>query len=46
MMNPIKLAGGDIWHSMPDNPQVAQMPVYPAEGSLALIDDVLVVKLS
>lgn len=46
MMNPTRFADGGVWYSMLENPQVAQMPVYPADGSLALIDGVLVVKLS
>ena len=46
MMNSAKFAASDIWYSMPDNPQVMEMPIYPAAGSLAMIDDVLVVKLS
>lgn len=46
MINPAVLASGDIWYSMPENPQVADMPVYPAAGCTAIIDGVLVVKLS
>lgn len=46
MMNSAKFAASDIWYSMPDNPQVADMPIYPASGSLAMVDDVLVIKLS
>lgn len=46
MMNPAVFASGDVWNSMPEHPQVAAMPAYPAADSLALIDGVLVVKLS
>lgn len=46
MMNSAVFAPSDVWYSMPDNPQVVQMPIYPADGSLAMVDDVLVIKLS
>ena len=29
---------------MQDDPRVEAMPVYPAEGSVAMVDDVMVVK--
>jgi len=45
MMNSAAFASADVWYSMPENPLVAEMPVYPAAGSLAMIDDVLVVKV-
>ena len=32
------------YHSLSDDPRVVDMPCYPAEGSIACIDDIMVVK--
>lgn len=42
---PIALADDDVWNAILESSEAAAMPVYPAEGSLAMIDGFLVVKL-
>ena len=42
---PIKLLEEDAWNHMQIDPRIADMPCYPSEGCIAVIDDVLVVKL-
>jgi hypothetical protein len=46
LMNSALFAPEDIWYGMADHPQVVEMPVYPASDSLAMVDGVLVMKLS
>jgi hypothetical protein len=46
LMNSALFAPADIWYGMANHPQVVDMPIYPASGSLAMVDDVLVIKLS
>ena len=42
---PAVIPGGDVYNSMKTDPRVADMPAYPAEGCIALLDGILVVKL-
>lgn len=42
---PILLAEDDIWNAAPELDAVQEMPVYPARGSMQMIDGVLYVKL-
>lgn len=42
---PIQLAEEQTWNALQTDPQTAQMPCYPAQGCVAMIADVLVVKL-
>ena len=44
LLNPARMAEQDVWSRMQDDPRVDAMPVYPAEGSVAMVDDVMVVK--
>ena len=46
MMNPAVLANSEVWDSMLTDPRVVAMPSYPDPGCMAVIDGVLVVKLS
>lgn len=46
LMNSALFAPADIWYGMANHPQVVDMPIYPASGSLAMVDGVLVMKLS
>lgn len=43
--NPANISGGELWNAMRVDSRTSEMPSYPEEGSIALIDDVLVVKL-
>ena len=43
---PVVVPGGDVYNAMKTDPAVAAMPAYPEEGCIALLDGVLVVKLS
>lgn len=45
LANPAIIANEEIWNAMQTDPRVADMPSYPADESLKMIDDVLVVKL-
>lgn len=45
MANPAVMAPDPVWSAMQTDPHVEQMPSYPAEGSVAILDGVLVVKL-
>lgn len=42
---PVVVPYGDVYNAMKTDPRVADMPAYPAEGCIALIDGVLVVKV-
>lgn len=44
--NPAVIPGSDVFARMRDDPRVEAMPDYPQSGSIAMIDDILVVKLS
>ena len=43
---PVVIPSGDIYNGMKTDPRVADMPVYPEDGCIALLDGILVVKLS
>lgn len=43
--NPALIPGGDVWYDMQTDSRAAEMPNYPADGCIAMIDGVLVVKL-
>ena len=43
--NPAIMARNDIWNAMQDDERTAAMPAYPSEGCIAMMEDVLVVKL-
>ena len=43
---PVVIPSGDIYNGMKTDPRVANMPVYPEDGCIALLDGILVVKLS
>jgi hypothetical protein len=45
MLYPIVLAEEDIWNSMQNDTRVSDMQSYPKDGSIAFLDDILVVKL-
>lgn len=45
LMNPAVIADTDTWNEMQTNSEVDEMPCYPEEGSIAIVDGVLVVKL-
>lgn len=44
--DPAVIPGSDVFARMAEDPQVKEMPAYPQSGSVAMVDDVLVVKLS
>lgn len=44
-LNPMIMAEETIWEAMLRDQRVIEMPGYPSDGCLAMIDDVLVVKL-
>lgn len=43
--NPALIASGSAWEEAQTDPRVSQMPSYPSDGCIAMIDGVLVVKL-
>ena len=43
--NTIKLCDTETWYWMYINPEIEAMPVYPAEGSVKMIDGVMCVKV-
>jgi hypothetical protein len=46
MMNyPANIPGSDVFQRMQADPRAKAMPAYPNQGSVAMIDDVLVVKI-
>ena len=45
LLNPAIMADGETWSQMQDNDEVVNMPCYPAMGSVAIVDGVLVVKM-
>ncbi|MCD8010057.1 MAG: glucosyltransferase domain-containing protein [Lachnospiraceae bacterium] len=45
LLNPAVMAENSVWTELRGSEEVAAMPCYPEEGSLAFIDGVLVVKL-
>lgn len=44
LLNPARMAEQEVWSEMQDDPRVEEMPIYPAMGSVAMIDDVMVVR--
>lgn len=46
LLNPAKMADPDTWEQISLHPEVLAMPTYPADGSIAVTDGVLVVRLS
>lgn len=46
LVTPILLAEDEYWYEMRESEHVKEMPDYPAKGSIATIDGVVVVKLS
>lgn len=42
---PIKLADDEQWYAMREEPDIREMPSYPAQGCVKLVDGILVVKL-
>ncbi|MCD8053514.1 MAG: glucosyltransferase domain-containing protein [Lachnospiraceae bacterium] len=45
LLNPAVMAEASVWTELRGSEEVAAMPCYPEEGSFAIIDGVLVVKL-
>lgn len=45
LVRPAQMADYAAWHTMLKDPRVAEMPIYPEKGSIALLDDTLVVHL-
>lgn len=45
LMYPVTLVDYSSWYKWQEDPRAAQMPAYPADGSLEIIDGTLVVKL-
>lgn len=44
--DPVYLDDSDVVKAMAERPEVAAMPLYPQEGSIKVIDDIVVVKLN
>lgn len=42
---PIRLVEEEKWNQLRQDPRIEAMPAYPAEGCIATVDDILVVKL-
>jgi len=45
LANPALFPEDAVWNAMVQDPRVAEMPCYPAEGCIEMIDGILVVKL-
>lgn len=45
LARPAQMADYATWHTMLKDPRVAEMPIYPAKGSIAMLEDTLVVHL-
>lgn len=45
LLNPAIMADSELWLQMQSDSRVTNMPCYPAEGSVAIVDGVLVVKM-
>ncbi|MCD7956448.1 MAG: glucosyltransferase domain-containing protein [Lachnospiraceae bacterium] len=45
LLNPAVMADTDTWNEMRENEEILAMPDFPDEGSIAMVDGVLVVKL-
>lgn len=45
LVNPAVMAENSLWYPMLKDSRVAAMPVYPEEGSIAFLDNILVVRL-
>ncbi|MGN0978456.1 MAG: glucosyltransferase domain-containing protein [Faecousia sp.] len=45
LCTPVNLVEEEQWEAMWEDPRISELPCYPAGGCIAMIDDVLVVKL-
>jgi len=45
MNYPVNVPGSDVFQRMREDSRVAEMPAYPEDGSVAVLDGILVVKL-
>ena len=45
LLRRMSLAGWERWKALKEDPRVAAMPVYPEKGSIAYVDDILVVHM-
>ena len=43
--NPAVMAPNEVWNTLQEDPRVEEMPCYPSDGCMQMIDDVMVVKL-
>ena len=43
--NPAVMAGWELWNRMQEDPRVAELPIYPAEGCMRILDGVMVVRM-
>jgi hypothetical protein len=43
--NPAVMADWELWNRMQEDPRVAELPTYPAEGCMQLVDGVMVVRM-
>ena len=43
---PIRVCDDEVWHEIKESPELRAMPVFPDEGSMTMIDGVLVVKMN
>ena len=45
LCTPVNLVQDELWIEMETDPRISEMPCYPADGCIAMIDNMLVVKL-
>ena len=43
--NPAVIADWELWNRMQEDPRVAELPIYPAEGCMRILDGVMVVRM-
>ncbi len=43
--NPAVMADWEQWHRLQEDPRVAELPSYPADGCMRILDGVMVVKM-
>lgn len=43
--NPAIMADWELWNRMQEDPRVAELPIYPAEGCMRILDGVMVVRM-
>ena len=43
--NPAVMADWELWNRMQEDPRVAELPIYPAEGCMRILDGVMVVRM-